>query len=287
MRRVLFIGAGATGGRAARILAAAGRPVVVLRRRADLVEPPLVGLRADLTDPTAIASTTLPAVGAVVVCVTAAARTEDAYRAVYVDGVAGVLAAYGAQHGPPPRVVFVSTTAVYGGHDGAVVDEATPVAPAGWNGRAMVDAEAAVVASGTPCPVIARLGGIYGAGTNRLVARVRAGEEPVGPSYPDPFTNRIHVEDAAAALAFLVEHPSPPAVVDVVDDEPARRSEVVRFLASRLGVEVPDAGPASGVGVPRDDKRVSNARLRGLGFTLRYPTYREGYDAVLADDRAR
>lgn len=286
MTRALIVGAGRTGARVARLLAAGGHEVTVLRRRAD----PVAGLPTicvDITDPHARTSVALPATDVVVVCVTAPDRTEDASRAVYVDGTAGVLAALGEQHGAPPRrVVLVSSTAVYGGGDGVLVDETTPTAPARWNGRVMVDAELAARACGAPEVAVARLGGIYGGGSNRLVARVRAGEEPVGPGIPDPFTNRIHVDDAVAALAALALHPRPPEVVNVVDDEPARRSDVVRYLAARLGVAVPTTGVAPAAGVPRDDKRVSNARLRALGVALRYPTYREGYDAVLAEEPA-
>lgn len=286
--RVLLVGAGSTGGRAARLLAAAGHEVVVLRRRTEPLDGaasiPVVA--CDLTDRAALGRTAIPAVDVVVVCVTAPDRTEPAYRAVYVDGVAGLLATYAEQHDRPPRrVVFTSTTAVYASSDGEVVDEATPTTPARFNGRVMVEAEGVVRASGAPEVVLARLAGIYGGGTNRLVARVRAGQEPVGASLPDPWTNRIHVDDAAGALAFLATHASPPDVVNVVDDEPARRSDVVRFLASRLEVAVPADGDAPVAGVPRDDKRVSNARLRSTGFALRHPTYREGYDAVLAAER--
>lgn len=285
MPRALFVGAGDLGSRTARALVADGWGVAALRRRIDALPPGITGLRVDLTDPHAVASAPYPVADVLVICVSASARTEDAYRAVYVDGVAGVLAAYARLHGAPRRVVFVSTTAVYHETHGGMVDESAPTAPERFNGRVMLDAEAAVLASGTAEPVLARLGGIYGTGPNRLLARVRAGEEPVGPAYPDPFTNRIHVDDAAAVLAFLVGHPTPPRVLNVVDDEPARRSDVVRFLAGLLGVEVPTTGPSPSAGVPRDDKRVANARLRALGGALRYPTYREGYRAVLASLR--
>lgn len=284
--RVLFVGAGATGGRAARVLAADGHRIVALRRSAEPIDPDgaIDVLACDITDPIARPATPLPAVDAVVVCVTAPERTEDAYRSVYVEGVAGLLAAYARQHdGPPRRVVFASSTAVYGDVGGAVVDESTLPEQVRVNGRVMLEAERSVRSCGAREVVVARLGGIYGGGTNRLVARVRAGLEPVGPGQPDPWTNRIHVDDAAAALAFLVTHPAPPEVVNVVDDEPARRSDVVRFLASRLGVGVPEDGEVPRDGVPRDDKRVANARLRALGFVPRYPSYREGYVAVLAD----
>ncbi len=287
MSRALFVGAGDLGLRAASVLVAAGWPVTALRRRIEALPASITGLRVDLADRHSIAEAMYPAVDVIVVCTTADERTEDAYRTVYVDGPVGVLAAYTARHGAPARVVFVSTTAVYdaaSGGPGGVVDETSLTEPARFNGRVMLEAERAMFACGAPSVVVARLGGIYGPGRTRLVERVRAGLEPVGPGVADPHTNRIHVADAAAAVAFLAAHPAPPSIVNVVDDEPARRSDVVRFLAAELGVEVPLAAEGGVSDEPRDDKRVSNATLRAFGFTLRHPTYRDGFAALLRDE---
>lgn len=281
MARALFVGAGDLGRRAASLLVADGWPVTALRRRVAALPASITGLRVDLSDRDSIAEAAYPAVDVIVVCTAADERTEDAYRTVYVDGPVGVLAAYTACHGAPARVVFVSTTAVYGGEDGVEVDENSPTAPARFNGRVMLEAERAMSACGAPSVVVARLGGIYGPGRTRLVERVRAGLEPVGPGTADPHTNRIHIDDAAAAIAFLAAHAAPPSIVNVVDDEPARRGEVVRFLAAELGVEVPGTDQGVASGEPRDDKRVSNRRLRALGFELRHPTYRDGFGAML------
>lgn len=287
MPRALVVGAGDLGLRVVRLLLTDNWDVDLVRRRD--VDVPLRVRRhvADITDTSAVAALDFgePApFAAVVVCVTAGRSDEAAYRAVYVDGTARVLDALAVRHGVPERAVFVSSTAVYAQRDGEDVDETASTEPQRFNGRATLDAEA-VVAARVPGAVAARLGGIYGPGRTRLLERVRRGEEAVGPGRADPYTNRIHVDDAARGIVFLAAHPSPPAVVNVVDEEPVRRSEVVRWLAAELGVSVPEARPADVAdGAGRDDdKRVVNARLRSLGFTLHYPNFRDGYGPLLAD----
>lgn len=299
---MLFVGAGDTGARAALDLAGRGHEVTALRRSNAAVPRSLRLVQADITDRASLARVALPDAEVLVFCVAAghAGPADDAtYRALYVDGLANVLGAVAARGPAPRRVVFVSSTAVYGQRDGELVYEDAPAEPPRYNGRRMLEAEGVAASFGVAQPVAARLGGIYGPGRTRLVARVRAGLEPVGDAMRDPHTNRIHVEDAARALAFLATCAVPPPVVNVVDDHPARRSEVVRWLAARLGVSVPEAAAvpdAAVLAVPHapaashgpadppersDDKRVANARLRDLGFALTYPTYREGYAELL------
>lgn len=282
---MLFVGAGDTGLRAALELAAHGHEITALRRSDVAVPPALRQVRADITDRQALDQVTLPDAEVLVFCV-AAGRADDAtYRALYVDGLTNVLTAQASRGGTPRRVLFVSSTAVYGQRDAELVDEDAPAEPPRYNGRRMLEAEAVAASFGVPQPVAARLGGIYGPGRTRFVERVRAGLEPVGDGLRDPHTNRIHVDDAARALAFLATCAVPPPVVNVVDDHPALRSEVVRWLAARLGVAVPAPGTAAADPPGRDervdDKRVANARLRALGFDLIHPTYREGYAAIL------
>ena len=139
-----------------------------------------------------------------------------------------------------------------------------------------------------------RLGGIYGPGRTRLIDQVRGGSAVIPAE--SRFTNRIHRDDAAAAIVHLCLMAAEPAPVYLgVDNEPAELGEVLRFLAGELGLPEPGrAEPASGVrggsggttggGEPSrgGNKRVSNALLRGTGFEFEYPSFREGYRAILA-----
>ncbi len=110
------------------------------------------------------------------------------------------------------------------------------------------------------------------------------------------FTNRIHRDDAAAAIVHLCTMDPVPAPVYLgVDNEPAELGEVLRFLAAELGLPQPPSGTADAAcsggataarrgGEPSrgGNKRCSNALLRSTGFEFRYPSFREGYRDILA-----
>jgi nucleoside-diphosphate-sugar epimerase len=138
--------------------------------------------------------------------------------------------------------------------------------------------------SGTSTTTSLRLGGIYGPGRTRLIDQVRSGSAVIPEDLR--YTNRIHRDDAAAAIVHLATMADAPAPVYVgVDDEPADLGAVLRFLASELGLPEPqagDAGPARG-----GNKRCRNDLLRKTGFNFTFPTFREGYRDVIAGNGSR
>jgi nucleoside-diphosphate-sugar epimerase len=130
--------------------------------------------------------------------------------------------------------------------------------------------------------VVLRLGGIYGPGRDRLVRELREGRARLRPG-PPRYTNRIHRDDAAAALLHLLDLAEPAPLQLGVDCEPADQNDVLRWLARALGLAVPPFGDAErpAGGRPGTSKRCRNARLLASGFVFRYPTYREGYAGTL------
>ncbi|WP_255770860.1 SDR family oxidoreductase [Pseudarthrobacter sulfonivorans] len=277
---ILLAGCGDLGTEAGLRFAAAGHRVVGWRRSPEKLPAAIEGVAADLS------GTDLPVIPAdttaVVIAVAADSPTEAAYRAAYVDGLAHVLDAIERDGVTPRRVLFVSSTAVYGDAAGGRVDESTTAVPGGFSGRILREAEDLLVSRlhGTgSAAVVLRLGGIYGPGRTRLIDQVRSGTAVI-PDEPR-FTNRIHRDDAAAAMVHLVSMAADPAPVYVgVDNDPAELGDVLRFLATELGYPEPPAGPA---GEARGgNKRCSNALLRSTGFQFAYPTFREGYREVLA-----
>jgi len=152
--------------------------------------------------------------------------------------------------------------------------------PSGFAGRTLLQAEAAFLAAPWES-VVVRLGGIYGPGRTRLLEQVAHGEATI-PTRPT-FTNRIHRDDAAGILAHLLHLPRPDPVYLGVDTDPAERGEVLRWLADRLGVPSPPTVPEPST---RGNKRASSARLIRSGYRFMYPTYREGYAALIAAHEA-
>ena len=271
---VLLVGCGGLGADVGKRLAAQGHAVLALRRRADLVPQPLQGLSVDLTR----GRPDLPPLDLayLVVALTARPRTEENYRATYVEGMTRALDALAAAGQVPRRAVLVSSTGVFGDLDpAALADESTPARPADGPARMLLQAEQ-VFSDRVPSGTVLRLSGLYGHRSTRLVDQVRAGTV----TDPNRWTNRIHRDDAAAAVLHLLTRDAPPEALFVgTDDEPALLGDVATHLAAQLGAPTPPAADADlGHG-----KRFSNARLRASGWVPDFPTYREGYAGLSAE----
>lgn len=272
--RVLIAGCGDLGMRAARQLLARGDDVWGLRR-----SPPagdgegIRWLAGDVTRPGSLAP--LPrGITQLIVSLTPGARDEVAYRQVFVDGLRHLVEAL--RGSALSRVLFVSSSAVYGEHGDAWVDEDTPPDPPGFNGRVLLEAEQWLASQSLPS-VSLRLAGIYGPGRLQLVDRIRSGQARA-PRRVAHWSNRIHADDAAAALVHLLALPEVAPCYVGVDDTPLPMHVLYDALADMLGVAPPIEGPPPiGIG----SKRLSNARLRATGFTPAWPDAREGYRALV------
>jgi nucleoside-diphosphate-sugar epimerase len=211
----------------------------------------------------------------VVVALSPGARTPEAYRAVFVQGLQHLVQRLDRR--ALRRLVFVSSSAVYGEHNGDWVDEATEPAPLGMNGAVLWEAEQWLHRQGLPCTVL-RLSGLYGPGRLQLMDRLRAGQARV-PRDQVHWANRMHADDAASAIAHLLLLPDAQSVYVGSDDTPLPIDVLYDYLAQRIGCPPPAAGPApAGVG----SKRLCNARLRASGYTPAWPDARAGYAALLA-----
>ena len=272
--RILLAGCGDLGERVAQRLRARGDEVWALRR-----QPPARGghgihwLRGDLTDPASLRE--LPAgITRLVYLPAPATRDKAAYRAIFVSGLRHLLDALDRRK--LARVLFVSSSAVYGEHDGDWVDEATPTDPPGFNGAVLLEAEQWLAEQSLPSTVL-RLAGLYGPGRLQLIERLRAGQLRVPRETPH-WANRIHVDDAAAAVAHLLQLKSPQPLYLGVDDMPMPLDELYDFLAALIDAPLPAEGAApAGVG----SKRLRNAKLRASGWAPQWPDAREGYAALL------
>ena len=189
-------------------------------------------------------------------------------------------------------VGYLSTTGVYGDHDGGWVDEDTPLNPTTDRGRARVDAEAAWSAiPGLPLHIF-RLAGIYGPGRGPF-SKVRNGTARRIIKQGQVFS-RIHVEDIAQVLAASIDRPNPGTAYNVCDDDPAPPQDVIAYAAELLDMPVPEAVPFERADLSpmarsfyAESKKVRNDRIKtDLGVSLRYPDYRAGLKAILAAEEA-
>ena len=275
--RILIAGLGDLGAEVARLAAGEGHEVFGLRRSAAPAPGGVALLQGDVTEPSTLDLP--PALDLVVYCVAADARDEGAYRRAYPEGLSHVLGAL-TRESPEARVLFVSSTGVYGDAAGAWVDEDTAPAPEGFTGRAMLEAEAVLEGSAFRGTSL-RLGGIYGPGRTFLLDAIRSGR-PFPAETMGHWTNRIHRDDAARTILHVAATPSAPPVLNVVDPAPARRAGVLEWLATQLGRALVTAAAAP-TRSPGADRRVSSRRLASTGFEFHFPSFKDGYRALLGE----
>jgi len=277
---VLIAGCGDLGTEVGLRLAGLGQHVVGLRRQAHLLPAALEGQSVDLAAERPVVP---PDTDLVVVAIAAGNPDPAVYRAAYVTGLANLLDALEDAGVTPRRFLMVSSTAVYDVNDASTVDEHTPATPGPGTDSILLEAEE-LLRSRIPAAVVLRLGGIYGPGRERLIDQVREGRATVGERHR--LTNRVHRDDAAGMIVHLLCRAKAPDQLYLgVDSTPVPAAEVLAFVAGELGLPVPEiveTGSRRG-----GDKRVSNQRLLETGFSFTYPSYREGYRAVLAGDGVR
>ena len=278
--RLLIAGCGYVGTALALLRIARGDDVFGLKRHPIQLPSGVVAVEADLAVPRSL-DVLPPKLDTVVYCASPSGRDDATYRTAYVEGLGNLLSTLERTGQSPRRVILTTSTAVYAQSHGEWVDEDSPTEPEHFSGRRLLEAEALLAAS--PFPGVAlRLGGIYGPRRTRLVERVRKGQAFIARGAPQ-YTNRIHRDDCAGVIDHLLELPEPDPLYVGVDDEPAEEGEVLRWLAGVLGAPEPQTAQRGQEPMRRSgSKRCRNQRLRSSGYAFRFPSYREGYTAVLS-----
>jgi uncharacterized protein YbjT (DUF2867 family) len=257
---LVLLGSGYTLTRLALALAREGQPVIAATRDAERrSELERAGARVCLLEE-------------------ALSRVEGAHVVHSVPPEAGLDARIAAalSQRRPARLVYLSSTGVYGATRGEV-DEDTPVEPSSPAGRGRLEAEVLFRPLGA---VALRIAGIYGPGRG-MHTRLLAGTHRL-PEGGGGRISRVHVEDLVEAIRVALKRGEPGGVYCVADDRAATQGETAAWLCARLGLPLPPTVPLASLHETlRGDRFVRNTRLKSLGWSLRYPDYTVGFAAVL------
>jgi nucleoside-diphosphate-sugar epimerase len=291
--RVLIIGCGYVGLPLGTALVRAGHSVYGLRRRPStaraLEAAGLIALTGDITRPEELRQLPGPFDWVINTVASPPGSAIDDYRRTYLEGTRHLLEWLKSQ--PPKCYLYTGSTGVYGQQDGGWVDEFSIVEPAAPTAKVLEQSERTLLDAhgdhGFPA-VILRLAGIYGPGRSYWLRQFLSGTVRI-PGDGQRWMNMVHREDVVASIQAGLTRGRAGEIYNVCDDEPVSYLELFRWLARRTGRPRPvfappdPAGPSSKRGVT--NKRVSNRKLREtLGVNLSYPSYREGYAALLRSE---
>ena len=279
MAKILVVGCGDLGTAIAMRLQIE-HEVIGVRRSQQPSTLAMCIIQADVTDLNSLTKLTPLKPNVIIYCVSADAQTDESYQKQYVIGLKNILATQ-TNNTALQHVFFISSTRVYGQQSPVILDESITAVPADFGGERLLEAEN--VLKILPCKSTAmRLSGIYG--NNRLMMVNLAKEISRWPAH-NQWSNRIHRDDAANFISFMVEKAIQTLPVDdcyiVTDDKPTQQFEVLTWLAKAQNIDT------ANVQVPSDcgGKRLSNQRLRATGFILQYPNFQIGYEAVLKSQK--
>lgn len=222
----------------------------------------------------------------VVNCVSSGGGGTAGYQRSYVGGMKSIRQ-WLSRGQNVDALIYTSSTSVYP-QSGGVVDETAPTDGAIGNATILLEAEswAKTFAENFLCrrSVVLRLAGIYGPGRHHILDQLRGNVRPL-PGKGDHRLNLVYRDDVVSAIVTAIERAAGPwQMFNVVDDLPAKKADVVAWLAARLGCSVPDfsGDPVPGRRPDPPDRVVSNAKIkRELGWTPQFPDYQAGYEAIL------
>lgn len=288
--RVLIVGPGYIGLPLGAELARGNHEVFGLCRRGDvdgsLKANGIQSLTGDISDLNSLQALSTPSFEWVVNCVSSSHGGVEDYRRVYLQGARNLLNWLGQR--PPGKLVYTSSSGVYGQNDGAWVDESAATEPLSETSRVLIETERVFLeaARSKSCPaLVLRVAGIYGLGRSWWVRRILEGEARIE-GEGQRALNMIHRDDVVGSIIAALERGQSGEIYNAVDDEPVAQKEFLGWLANKLGQPLPPAVTES-VETNRKrgvtNKRISNQKLkRELGYSLKYPTFREGYTEVVA-----
>jgi len=288
--RTLIVGCGYVGLPLGAELARLGHQVFGLRRSAaaddQLKTAGITPFHADITQPATLEK--LPRdFDWVVNCVASGGGGVEDYRQLYLQGTRHLIEWLGKGRKSGPRLVYTSSTGVYGQNDGSLVDETSLTEPTTETARVLVETEKVLLAAsreGKISAMILRAAGIYGPERGYLLKQFLRGEARIEGTGARTL-NMIHRDDLIRAIIAALERGRPGEIYNAVDDAPVSQLEFFQWLAAKLGKPLPPVAPEDAA-APRKrgltNKRISNRKLRAeLGVAFAHPDFRSGYSAEI------
>jgi len=273
MPRVLIAGCGYVGTATADLFQSAGWEVEGWTHSEDsasqLSAKPYPVRAVDITDRDAVqgAGRTF---NAIIHCASTGGGGAESYRRIYFQAATNLI-----QILQPDRFLFTSSTSVYAQTNGEWVDEDSAAEPQHETGKILRETEKFVRQSGG---IVARLAGIYGPGRSALLRKFLTGEALLE-NGGERYQNQAHRDDIASALLHLAKLPDDPGLVNVTDDEPLTQRGCYEWLATKLQRPMPPSVKRAGERKRgTSNKRVSNRRLRALGWEPKFPTFPIGME---------
>ncbi len=280
MPRILVAGCGYVGERAADLLHEAGWIVegwtASQESAARLNDKPYRVRAVNIADVSAV-SEMRSDFGAVVHCASSGGGGVEEYRRTYYEGAINLIKTF-----PAATLLLTSSTSVYAQRDGSWVDETSATEPSRETAKILIETEMITLAHKG---IVARLAGIYGPGRSFFLRRFLAGEANVDLTN-ERYVNQVHRDDIATALILLLSHYEPLRqgatagernIFNVVDNRPFLTREIYEWLATHLSMPAISSGTDNAYGKRGEsNKRVSNRKLRALGWGPKYPTFEEG-----------
>ena len=195
----------------------------------------------------------------------------------------------------PDKIVYISTSGVYGNHNGGWVTEQTPPCPQTARAHRRLAAEQALQQWGSARQVdiaILRVGGIYGPGRLPLARLRRA--DPILRAAEAPYSNRIHADDLATVCIAAGSRQQATGIYNVCDGQPSTMSEYFLTVARMCGLPPPpqiswaeaqNLLSAEMLSYLRESRRLDITRMRNeLDITLKYPTLEKGLAAAISEE---
>jgi nucleoside-diphosphate-sugar epimerase len=281
---ILIVGCGDLGREVARLLVNDGMHITGVRR-SDQAMQGCELFQADVTQPETLNTLAETNPNILIYCVAADTYSDESYKNHYVDGLSNILQALKLSK-TLRHVFFVSSTGVYGQEVDEVLDETSLSIPKGFSGERMLQAEALLndpsLVSAHVNTTILRFSGIYGPSRTRML---KLAAEPENWPASNAWTNRIHRDDGAAFIRFLIHQVLNAQAVDqiylVTDNLPAAQYDVLLWIAGKLGKDV----SAIEVPIVQGNKRLNNQRMLNSGYQLIYPDYQSGYQSLIDASR--